>query len=57
MVLPGTCLPGVIRAAVADASINFDFVKATALKAEEGKLDFYSSPTASILTRNPFRIS
>lgn len=27
-------------AAVADASINFDFVKATALKAEEGKLDF-----------------
>ena len=26
-------------AAVADASINFDFVKATALKAEEGKLD------------------
>ncbi len=26
--------------AVADASINFDFVKATALKAEEGKLDF-----------------
>ncbi len=27
-------------AAVADASINFDFVKETALKAEEGKLDF-----------------
>ena len=27
-------------AAIADASINFDFVKATALKAEEGKLDF-----------------
>lgn len=44
-------------AAVADASINFDFVKATALKAEEGSLIFYSSPTASILTRNPFRIS
>lgn len=27
-------------AAVADASINFEFVKQTALKAEEGKLDF-----------------
>ena len=27
-------------AALADASINFDFVKQTALKAEEGKLDF-----------------
>lgn len=27
-------------AAVADASINFDFVKATAEKAEQGKLDF-----------------
>jgi FMN-dependent oxidoreductase (nitrilotriacetate monooxygenase family) len=27
-------------AAAADASINFDFVKETALKAEEGKLDF-----------------
>lgn len=27
-------------AAIADASINFEFVKQTALKAEEGKLDF-----------------
>jgi FMN-dependent oxidoreductase (nitrilotriacetate monooxygenase family) len=27
-------------AAIADASINFDFVKETALKAEQGKLDF-----------------
>lgn len=27
-------------AAQADASINFEFVKQTALKAEEGKLDF-----------------
>ena len=27
-------------AAIADASINFDFVKDTALKAEQGKLDF-----------------
>ncbi|VTR60854.1 Putative monooxygenase moxC [Serratia fonticola] len=27
-------------AAQADASINFDFVKNTAIKAEEGKLDF-----------------
>ena len=27
-------------AAIADASINFDFVKQTALKAEQGKLDF-----------------
>lgn len=27
-------------AAIADASINFEFVKETALKAEEGKLDF-----------------
>jgi len=27
-------------AAAADASINFDFVKETALKAEQGKLDF-----------------
>ena len=27
-------------AALADASINFEFVKQTALKAEEGKLDF-----------------
>jgi alkanesulfonate monooxygenase SsuD/methylene tetrahydromethanopterin reductase-like flavin-dependent oxidoreductase (luciferase family) len=27
-------------AAIADASINFNFVKETALKAEEGKLDF-----------------
>lgn len=27
-------------AATADASINFDFVKSTAIKAEEGKLDF-----------------
>jgi hypothetical protein len=43
-------------AAVADASINFDFVKATALKAEEGKLDFYSLPTVSISTRNRSRI-
>ena len=42
--------------AVADASINFDFVKATALKAEEGKLDFYSLPTVSISTRNRSRI-
>ena len=35
-------------AAVADASINFEFVKETALKAEEGKLDFYSLPTVFI---------
>jgi alkanesulfonate monooxygenase SsuD/methylene tetrahydromethanopterin reductase-like flavin-dependent oxidoreductase (luciferase family) len=39
MVHPEICPPGVIRRP-ADASINFDFVKATALKAEEGKLDF-----------------
>lgn len=38
--LPGICPPWRHPAAVADASINFDFVKATALKAEEGKLDF-----------------
>ncbi len=35
-------------AAVADASINFDFVLETARIAEQGKLDFYSSPTAYI---------
>ncbi len=40
MVHPVICLPRRHPAAVADASINFDFVKETALKAEEGKLDF-----------------
>lgn len=42
MVLRGICPHGGIRhpAAIADASINFDFVKETALKAEQGKLDF-----------------
>ena len=39
MVHPVICLRR-HPAAVADASINFDFVKETALKAEEGKLDF-----------------
>lgn len=39
MVHPEICLRR-HPAAVADASINFDFVKETALKAEEGKLDF-----------------
>ncbi len=34
------CPPGVIRRPEADASINFDFVTQTALKAEAGKLDF-----------------
>jgi hypothetical protein len=43
-------------AAIADASINFDFVKATALKAEEGSSIFYLSLTAFILTRNRSRI-
>lgn len=39
-------------AAIADASINFDFVKATALKAEEGSSIFSSWPMVSISTRN-----
>jgi hypothetical protein len=43
-------------AAQADASINFEFVKQTALKAEEGKLDFYLSPTVYILMKNRSRI-
>lgn len=43
-------------AALADASINFEFVKQTALKAEEGKLDFFLSPTAYILMKNRSRI-
>ncbi len=37
--------------AVADASINFDFVKATALKAEEGKLDFFIRCRRSLYQR------
>jgi hypothetical protein len=43
-------------AAVADASINFDFVKATALKAERANSISYSLPTAFISTRNRSRI-
>ncbi len=43
-------------AAQADASINFDFVTQTALKAEAGKLDFILSPTVYILTKNRFPI-
>ena len=43
-------------AAQADASINFEFVKQTALKAEEGKLDFYLLPMVYILMRNLSRI-
>ena len=43
-------------AARADASINFDFVTQTALKAEARKLDFILSPTVYILTKidSPF---
>ncbi|STU73046.1 nitrilotriacetate monooxygenase component A [Klebsiella pneumoniae subsp. pneumoniae] len=43
-------------AAQADASINFDFVTQTALKAEAGKLDLFLSPTVYILTKNRFPI-
>lgn len=43
-------------AALADASINFEFVKQTALKAEEGKLDFNLLPMAYILMKNRSRI-
>lgn len=43
-------------AAVADASINFDFVKETALKQKRASSTLYLWPTAFILTRNQFRI-
>jgi hypothetical protein len=43
-------------AAKADASINFNFVQETALKAEEGSSIFYLSPMAYILMKNPYPI-
>lgn len=42
-------------AAQADASINFEFVKETALIAEKGKLDFILSPMVCILMKNQSR--
>jgi hypothetical protein len=43
-------------AAQADASINFDFVTQTALKAEEGSWILFLSPTGYILMKNRFPI-
>lgn len=42
-------------AALADASINFEFVKETAQKAEQGNSILFLSPTGYILTKNPSR--
>ena len=43
-------------AATADASINFNFVKDTALKLKRASLIFYLWLMAFILMKNPFRI-
>ncbi len=42
-------------AAQADASINLDYAKKIARKAEQGKLDFLFSPTGCLLTKSRSR--